>query len=243
MNIAVIFAGGTGARMNSREKPKQFLTLYNKPIIVHTIEHFEKHPMIDAIVVVCIKGWIEHFQGLVYQYRLDKVKRIVPGGETGQLSIYHGLKAAKELDPTGESVVLIHDGVRPLINEQIITDNINSVLSTGSAITTGRVTETILIVDENNASIQQVPSRDRSRVAKAPQSFWLKDILAAHENSLSEGNNNFIDSCTMMQQFGMKLHLIDGPIENIKITSPADFYIARAILEAKENAQIYGLDE
>ena len=243
MNIAVIFAGGTGTRMNSREKPKQFLTLYNKPIIVHTIEHFEKHPLIDAIVVACIEDWIEHFQGLVYKYRLEKIKRIVPGGETGQLSIYQGLKAAKELDPTGESVVLIHDGVRPLINEQIITDNINSVLSTGSAITTGLVTETILVVDENNASIQQVPSRDRSRVAKAPQSFWLKDILAAHEKYLSEGKTIFIDCCTMMQQYGMKLHLIDGPIENIKITTPVDFYIARAILEAKENAQIYGLDE
>ena len=243
MNIAVIFAGGTGTRMNSREKPKQFLTLFNKPIIVHTIEHFEKHPLIDAIVVVCIEGWIEHFQGLVYKYRLDKVKRIVPGGETGQLSIYQGLKAAKELDPSGESIILIHDGVRPLIDEQVITDNIQSVLSTGSAITTGRVTETILVVNEDNACIQQVPSRDRSRVAKAPQSFWLKDILTAHENYLSEGINNFIDSCTMMQQFGMQLHLIDGPIENIKITTPADFYIARAILEAKENAQIYGLDE
>lgn len=243
MNIAVIFAGGTGARMNSREKPKQFLTLYNKPIIVHTLEHFEKHPLIDAIVVVCIEGWIEHFQGLVYKYRLEKIKRIVPGGETGQLSIYQGLKAAKELDPTGESVVLIHDGVRPLINEQIITDNINSVHSTGSAITTGRVTETILVVNENSSSIEQVPLRDRSRVAKAPQSFWLKDILAAHEKYLLERKTNFIDSCTMMQQYGLKLHLIDGPSENIKITTPVDFYIARAILEAKENAQIYGLDE
>ena len=194
MNVAVIFAGGTGDRMNSREKPKQFLTLYNKPIIIHTIEHFEKHPLIDAIVVVCIEGWIEHFHGLVHEYKLNKVKRIVPGGETGQLSIYQGLKAAKELDPIGESIVLIHDGVRPLINEQVITDNIHSVLSTGSAITTGRVTETILVVDENNASIQQVPSRDRSRIAKAPQSFWLKDILAAHEKYLSEGKNDFIDS-------------------------------------------------
>ena len=243
MNIAVIFAGGTGSRMNSKEKPKQFLTLYNKPIIVRTIEHFEKHPQIDDIVVVCIENWIEYFHRLIQQYRLTKVKRVVPGGKTGQLSIYQGLKAAKELDPSGNSIVLIHDAVRPLINEQVITDNIISVLSTGSAITTGRVTETILVVDENDASIQQVPSRNQSRVAKAPQSFWLKDIFAVHEKCLSEGKTDFIDSCSMMQQFGMKQHLIDGPIENIKITTPVDFYIARAILEAKENAQIYGLEE
>ena len=242
MNIAVIFAGGTGTRMNSREKPKQFLTLYNKPVIVHTIEHFERHPLIDAVAVVCIEEWIEHFRTLVYQYRLDKVKKIVSGGKTGQLSIYQGLLAAKELDPTGESIVLIHDGVRPLINEQVITDNINSVLSTGSAITTGRVTETFLVVNENSFSIEQVLPRERSRVAKAPQSFWLKDIIAAHEKFLSEGKTNFIDSCTMMQQSGLKLHLIDGPAENIKITTPVDFYIARAILDAKENAQVYGLD-
>ena len=243
MNIAVIFAGGTGSRMNSREKPKQFPSLYNKPIIVHTIEHFENHPLIDAIVVVCIKEWIAYSQTLVYRYRLDKVKSIVPGGKTGQMSIYQGLLAAKELDPTEESIVLIHDGVRPLINEQIITDNINSVLTTGSAITTGCVTETILVIDESSSSIEQVPARERSRVAKAPQSFFLRDILAAHEKYLKEGKTDFIDCCTMMQQSGFKLHLIDGPAENIKITTPTDFYIARAILDAKENAQIYGLDD
>ncbi len=243
MNIAIIFAGGTGSRMNSKEKPKQFLTLFNKPIIVHTIEHFENHPLVDAIVVVCITEWINHFQKLKYIYRLDKVKRVVPGGKTGQLSIYNGLKAARELDPTEQSIVLIHDGVRPLINEKVITDNINSVLAYGSAITTGLVTETILVVNSSDSIIEQVPMRECSRVAKAPQSFWLRDILAAHEKFLAEGQNNIIDSCTMMQSWGMYLHLIDGPIENIKITTPADFYIARAILEAKENAQIYGLDE
>ncbi len=243
MNIAVIFAGGTGRRMNSREKPKQFLTLYNKPIIAHTIEHFEKHPLIDAIVVVCIQDWMEYFQTLVYKYRLNKVKRVVPGGKTGQLSIYHGLKAAEEIDPSGESIVLIHDGVRPLINEKVITDNINSVLATGTAITTGTVTETVLVVNSNDLSIEQVPSRNCSRMAKAPQSFWLKDILSVHERALAEGQTDYIDSCTMMQQYGMSLHLIDGPSENIKITTPCDFYVARAILDAKENAQIYGLED
>lgn len=238
MNIAVIFAGGTGSRMNSREKPKQFLSLYNKPIIIHTIEHFEKHPLIDAIVVVCIESWIGHLQELVYQYRLTKVKQVVPGGENGQLSIYHGLTAARNLDPNDDCIVLIHDGVRPFINEQVITDNINCVLLNGSAITTGKVTETILVVNANSLSIEEVPSRERSRVAKAPQSFWLRDILAAHEKYLAEGKTNFIDSCTMMQQYGLKLHLIDGPGENIKITTPLDFYIARTILDARENSQI-----
>ncbi len=243
MNIAVIFAGGVGSRMHSKERPKQFLELYNKPIIIHTLEHFEKHSMIDAIVVVCIESWIPYFNELLYKYRIDKVKKVVPGGITGQLSIYNGLKAAKEIARDEKSIVLIHDGVRPLISEKVITENIMSVIENGSSITTGNVTETILVVNEEDSSINYVPSRKDSRVAKAPQSFWLEDILSAHERSLADGETNCIDSCTMMQKYGYKLHLIDGPSENIKITTPTDFYIMRAILDAKENAQIYGLDE
>ena len=243
MNIAVIFAGGVGSRMHSKERPKQFLEMYNKPIIIHTIEHFENHPMIDAIVVVCVEDWIDYCKSLLYKFRIEKVKAVVPGGATGQLSIYNGLKAAEKISGVEKSIVLIHDGVRPLINDKIITDNINSVKENGSAITTAVVKETILVVNDGTSTIDYVPSRKNSRVARAPQSFWLKDILVAHEKALSEGITNCIDSCTMMQHYGFNLFLVDGPGENIKITTPEDFYTMRAILEAKENAQIYGFDE
>ena len=242
MNIAVIFAGGTGTRMRSKDRPKQFLELCNKPIIIYTLEHFENCSEIDAIVVVCIKDWIDYLNGLLYQYRIEKVKKVVPGGETGQLSIYNGLCAAKELAGDEKSIVLIHDGVRPLISEQLIVDNINSVKLHGSAITTAAVKETIIITGEDFSSIECVENRSRSRVAKAPQSFWLDDILDAHNWALSQGNDSYIDSCTMMQERGHKMFLVDGPDENIKITTPEDFYTMRAILEAKENAQIYGYD-
>lgn len=242
MNIAVIFAGGVGSRMHSKDRPKQFLEMYNKPIIIHTLEHFENHPMIDAIAVVCIESWIPYLNDLLYKFRIEKVKKVVPGGETGQLSIYNGLKAAKEISGEEKSIVLIHDGVRPLINEKLITENIESVKMYGSAITTAKVKETILVVNEEDSSIDYIPSRKDSRVAKAPQSFWLNDILNAHEKSLSEGEMNCIDSCTMMQKYGFKMHLIDGPSQNIKITTPEDFYTMRAILEAKENEQIYGFE-
>jgi 2-C-methyl-D-erythritol 4-phosphate cytidylyltransferase len=243
MNIGVIFAGGVGSRMHSKAKPKQFLEMYNKPIFIHTIEHFENHPMIDSVVVVCIEDWIPYFEKLLYKFRIDKVKKIVPGGKSGQLSIYNGLSAAKEIAGGEPSIVLIHDGVRPLINEKVITDNIESVKKNGSAITTAVVKETILVVNEGTSTIDYVPSRKNSRVAKAPQSFWLDDILGSHNRALSEGITDCIDSCTMMQQYGFGLFLIDGPGENIKITTPEDFYTMRAILEAKENAQIYGFDE
>lgn len=243
MNIAVIFAGGSGTRMRSKERPKQFLMMHGKPIIIHTLEYFQNHPLIDAIVIVCIELWMDYLKSLIYQYRMDKVVKIVPGGETGQLSIYHGLCAAKEVAQDEKAIVLIHDGVRPMITDQIITDNIECVKKHGSAITTSVVTETILVVDAQDNSIDEVPPRDRSRVAKAPQSFWLDDILSAHNTCLKKGIKNCVDSCTMMQQEGYSLYLIDGPSENIKITTPQDFYIMRAILDAKENAQIYGYDE
>ena len=170
------------------------------------------------------------------------MKKVVTGGKTGQLSIYNGLKAAKEIAGDEKSVVLIHDGVRPMINEKLITDNIESVKKYGSAITTATVKETILVVNEDDSTIDYIPSRKNSRIAKAPQSFWLDDILDAHNKSVEAGELTWIDSCTMMQKYGYKMHLIDGPNENIKITTPEDFYTLRAILEAKENEQIYGLE-
>ena len=184
-----------------------------------------------------------YLEELIYKYRIEKVKKVVVGGETGQLSIYNGLKAAEDVANGEKAIVLIHDGVRPLINAKLITDNIESVKKNGSAITTAVVKETILVVNEGTATINYVPSRKNSRVARAPQSFWLNDILNAHEKALSEGKKDYIDSCTMMQEYGYDLFLVDGPGENIKITTPEDFYIMRAILEAKENAQIYGFDE
>lgn len=242
MNIAVIFAGGVGSRMHSKEKPKQFLEMYNKPIIVHTLEYFQKNQMIDAISVVCVENWIPYLEELVYKFRIEKVKKIVCGGKTGQLSIYNGLKAAKEIAGNEKAIVLIHDGVRPLINDKLITDNILAVKKYGNSITSGIVKETIVEIDDKS-QIVLVPDRAHSRVAKAPQCFYLDEILSAHHQALGEGITDFIDSCTMMQHYGYKLHMTDGPYENIKITTPDDFYTMRAILEAKENAQIYGLDE
>lgn len=240
MNIGVIFAGGVGSRMHSKDVPKQFLDIHNKPIIIHTLEYFEHNEDIDAVVISCIGEWIPFLEKLLYKYRIEKVKRVVRGGTTGQLSIYNGLVAAKEVAAGQKAIVLIHDGVRPLISEELLTANIESVKKYGSAITSGIVKETIVVIDEDNM-VEQVPSREKSRVAKAPQSFMLDDILSVHEKAMSDGIDNSIDSCTLMQSYGYKLHMVDGPYENIKITTPDDFYTMRAILDARENEQIYGL--
>lgn len=236
-NIAVIFAGGSGRRMHTKDKPKQFLLVHGKPIIVHTIEQFENHPEIDGIVVVCIKGWIDYMNDMIYRYRLDKVKSVVPGGKTGQLSIYNGLCAAEEVFGMDGTVVLIHDGVRPLIDADTISRNIASVREFGSAITCTVAKETVILVDDTE-KVDAVPDRSRSRFAKAPQSFYLKDILAAHRQCLAEGKDNVIDSCTMMRMYGKPLHVVIGRSDNIKITTPDDFYIFRALYDARENNQI-----
>lgn len=242
MNIAVIFAGGVGMRMRSKAKPKQFLEMHGKPIIIHTIEIFEQHPDIDAIVVVCIAEWISYLEKLISKFNIKKVKTVVSGGKSGQESIYNGLCAAENIVTDEKNIVLIHDGVRPLINEKVICDNINNVKKYDSAITTVKVKETIMVVNENSM-IEHIPERKNSRLARAPQSFWLNDIISVHRKAIDEGITDFIDSCSMMQYYGKKLFLVDGPDENIKVTTPDDFYIMRAILDAKENSQIYGFEE
>lgn len=242
MNIGVIFAGGVGKRMNSRVKPKQFINVYGKPIIIHTLEVFEEHEEIDGIVVACLKDWIPYLEELLEKFNIKKVKKIVPGGSSGQESIYNGLVAAEELAAGEKSVVLIHDGVRPLIYHRTISDNIASVKEHGSAITSVTVKETVLVVSKDN-SIDSVPKREDTRLARAPQSFYLDEIIGAHRKAMAENRYDFIDSCSMMQYYGKKLYLIEGPQENIKITTPDDFYTMRALLDAKEEAQIYGLEE
>lgn len=237
MNIAVIFAGGSGVRMNAKDKPKQFLMVHGKPIIVHTIELFEQHEEIDGIVVVCIEKWIPYMEEMQYRYRLDKIKKIVPGGETGQMSIYHGLVAAKEEFGEEDTIVLIHDGVRPLIDAKTISDNIATVKEKGSAITCASAKETFIVVDDEDG-LAMIPSRKHSKIAKAPQSFYLKDILEMQERAIGDGYTNMIDSCTLVNHYGFKVSIVEGPFENIKITTPDDFYMFRALYDARENQQL-----
>ena len=291
MNIAVIFAGGSGTRMTNADKPKQFLLVHGKPIIVHTIEIFQKHPEIDGIVVACLVDWIPYVEEMKKRYGLDKIGAIVPGGETGQMSIYSGLKAAagvyglyspdsvagmrdgfqdsaaglkREL-PDGVSVpendspgsaagqdnapsvegkerniVLIHDGVRPLIDAKVISDNIAAVKKYGSAITCTPAQETVILVRDEKTKrqtehVESVPARRLSRFAKAPQSFFLGDILSVEERAISEGRTDMIDSCTLMNEYGYQLHTVIGPKINIKITTPEDFIIFRALYDEFEN--------
>lgn len=236
-NVAVIFAGGSGRRMNAKGRPKQFLEFRGKPIIIYTIELFDNHPEIDGIVVVCIESWIPYLEKMIRKFEIGKVDSIVAGGETGQESIYKGLKEAERLY-TPESRVLIHDGVRPLITDQTITDNIQSVKDYGTCITCIPATETFIVKHSDDSL--DIPNRAHCEIARAPQSFILKDILSAHHKAIEEKKFDFIDSCSMMNYYGYRLHTINGPVENIKITTPTDYFIFKAMIDVHENQQIFG---
>lgn len=240
MNIAMIFAGGSGVRMGAG-MPKQFLEINNKPILIHTVQMFQYHHLIDKIYISTLKAYIPYVESLVEEYRLSKVAAVIEGGETAQDSIYNCLKKGISENPT-DSVVLLHDGVRPFITYEVISKNIESVKQNGSAITCTSCYETI-ILSENGKNVNSVPLRKETYAAQAPQSFYLSDIIEAHDQirKQPEGYKDMVDSCTIYTTLGRPVNLIEGNRGNIKVTTPEDVYMFRALLQYKENEQAFGL--
>ena len=240
-NIAVIFAGGSGIRMGSG-MPKQFLKINGQPIIIYTLEIFEDSPDIDEIYIACKEDYISKMKKYIRRYQLQKVKKIVPGGVTALDSIYNGLTAvAEENDP--DSIVLIHDGVRPFIPDSIITRNIECVERYGSAITCTPMYETPVRSDGGEL-IEEVIPRDVMFTAQAPQSFRLGDIKKAYEDVRSQGSTaDLVDSCSIYKKAGHDVALVRGNRGNIKVTTPEDLYLFRGLLNYKETQQTMGFTD
>ena len=256
-NIAIIFAGGTGRRMNAHGIPKQFIELYGKPIIIYTLEKFENHEEIDGIIIACLEAWIPQMKRLCDKFHISKVLAIVPGGSTGQESIYHGLTKAAQLcgiertdqeagqpdaDRTDadQPLVLIHDGVRPLVDHDTITRCIRCASERGNAITVTPATETI-ITDSSDGVVGRILDRSACQLAKAPQTFRLRELYGLHLAAIAEGKEDFIDSASLLRYYGRTLYTVEGSTENIKITTPVDYYIFKAIISAEENSNAFGL--
>ena len=236
MNIALIFAGGTGQRMNSVSLPKQFLIVHGKPILVHTVSHFQECNEIDKIIIVSLKDYIDEVKKLVNEFKLDKVISIVPGGKTGQESIFNGLAEAKKISNSNKDIVLVQDGVRPIIDDVTIKNNIKCVKENGNSITIAKSQETILIIENN--TVTNVEDRSKCFMGRAPQSFYLDDLYNAHLKANEINKHDFIDSAMLMRYFGHNLYTVEGPSNNIKVTTPLDFFMFRAMLDAKESEQI-----
>lgn len=239
MNYAIIFAGGVGNRMKNGAMPKQFLELHNKPIIIYTLEKFERNSEIDQIIVVCVKGWEKYLQDKISLFGLKKVVKILTGGVTAVQSQFVGLQYIHDLDNSSNAIVLLHDGVRPLIDDKTITKNVQSVRNNGNAITVVPAIETIGFISDNE-KLDKFMDRSKCVMARAPQSYYLDDIYGTHLKAQAEGNESFVDSATMMQHYGTALCTVEGNTNNIKVTTPTDFFIFRAILDAEENQQIFG---
>lgn len=238
MAIALIFAGGTGRRMNSAATPKQFLPMHGKPVIVYTLEHFQEHEGIESIVIVCVKEWIQKMQRMADHYGIDKVRGIVPGGGTGHDSIYLGLEHMSRF-AKDDDIVLIHDGVRPLITQELITENIEAVREHGSAITCEAVRESV-VESRDGVSIRHVPERDHMYIAKAPQSFCFGDIYRVYCRAQKDGRKS-IDSAHLCHMYGVPMHMVKSPRHNMKITDPVDYYVCRALFDAMESESIWGI--
>ena len=224
MNIALIFAGGFGNRMCTKSRPKQFLEYNGKPIIIYTLELFDNHPDIDGIVVVCLENWIPFLQKMLKKFEIDKVVKIVKGGSTGQESIYNGLIATEEISGNqNDTIVLIHDGVRPLITEETITDNIRTVREKGNCITSVPATESF-IVKHDDGSIEipvSVTSIGSDAFPKAAETLyvqcnsyaqqWAKENKYNSKATYDNGWGTFRNMLKYLYLYAANLELDDQP--------------------------------
>lgn len=232
MNIALIIAGGSGARMQ-QDIPKQFLNVFDKPVIIYTLEAFQRHPNIDAIAVVCIRGWETVLSAYARQFNINKLKHVAPGGDCGQASIRNGVMMLRE-HYSDEDIVLIHDAIRPMVSGEIISDCIATTQRYGSAITAIPCAEAMLTTQDKTVSTGSYP-RDKLLRTQTPQGFRLGDICRAHERALREGITNSVASCTLMIELGGQVYFSAGSEKNVKLTTPEDIEVFKALLSAKRD--------
>lgn len=216
--------------------PKQFMHVDNCPIIIHTMMCFQKHPDIQAIAVVCLNGWETVLQSYANQFGITKLRWIFPGGSTGMESIHNGIYGLKEAGCDGEDLVLIHDSVRPLLSQDIISSNIATCKAYGYAITGIKCREAILESDDGFTSRTSIP-RDKLIRTQTPQTFRLKNIITAHDEAKEKGITDSVASCTLIAELGgREMHLVPGSEKNIKITTVEDLEILKALMHtAKED--------
>ena len=231
-NIALIIAGGVGARMG-QEIPKQFLNVYDKPVIIYTLEAFQNHPNIDAIEVVCLDGWHDILWAYAKQFNISKLECIVSGGKEGQDSIRNGLYDIQKRYNSNDDIVLIHDSIRPMVSAEIISDNIRVCRENGNAVTVVPCTAAMLKTYDSFTTTEQV-SRDNLKCTQTPQTFFINDICEAHKEALKRGITKSVASCTMYIELGRKLYMAHGSEKNLKITTAEDIEIFMALLHAKK---------
>ena len=236
MNIGLLIAGGSGNRMG-QDIPKQFMHIEGAPVIIMTMQAFERHPDIDAIAVVCLKGWETVLQSYANQFSIKKLKWIFPGGETGMESIHNGIYGLKEAGCGDEDLVLIHDAVRPLLSLEIISSNIATCKAYGYAITGIQCREAILRSDDGFTTNTSIP-RDTLIRTQTPQTFRLGNIIRVHEEARAMGITNSVSSSTLVAEVGggRMMHIVPGSEKNIKITTVEDLEMVKALMHTSKDS-------
>ncbi|WP_309091354.1 IspD/TarI family cytidylyltransferase [Phenylobacterium sp.] len=231
--IAVIFAGGAGTRMHRPGLPKQFVVAGDRPVLAHTLQHFQDHPKVSGIYIACLEPFIPHAWSLVRRYRIEKVRRIVSGGATALASIFNALESAVEDGVDERTATLIHDGVRPIINADLITRNIAATYKYGGAISAIPCFETIARSVDGARTIDEVPQRDLMYVLQAPQTFPLGEVHRANRRSMDEGlQGRFVDEAQLMTHYGCRLRMVSGLRGNVKLTTEFDLLQFSLLLDS-----------
>lgn len=234
MNIALLTAAGNGIRMG-QDIPKQFIHVDNKPIIIHTLEAFQRHPAIDAAVVVTLPAWMDVLQAYAKQFNITKLRWVVPGGETGQESIYRGLQALKAEAPA-DSVVLVHDGNRCFVSSQVISDSLATYKRYGSAVAAIPCVEAVFrSQDDGLSSVVTVPREQLFRT-QTPHTYKLEKLLWAYNEAMKREITGSVAPCTLMQQLGETVYFSHGSEKNLKITTKDDLELFKCYLKMEKDS-------
>lgn len=234
MNIGIIIAGGTGQRMR-QDIPKQFINVYDKPVLIYTLEGFERHPQIDEMGVVCIDGWHDIVWAYARQFNITKLKWIVSGGSTVQESIRNGVFYLNDKCKP-DDIVVIHDGIRPLVDSSVLSDVINKCSQHGNAVSAMPYNEQIFVMDDEVSSVQYIP-REKLRRVSTPQAYKF-DLLNEKYHEAFEKEVGIYGSAyanTMMVELGERLYFASGSDKNIKLTTKDDLKLFKAYLKAEKD--------
>ncbi|MBM7710555.1 IspD/TarI family cytidylyltransferase [Enterococcus xiangfangensis] len=233
MITALIIAGGVGKRMG-QDIPKQFITIEGKPIIIYTLESFEHHPLVDRVLVVCKHGWEETLWGYVKEYKLKKVQWIIPGGSKGQESINNGVQFLKEYSDENDTII-IHDGIRPLVDEIVLSDVIVKCQEHGNGVTSLPYNEQIFLKDTEETTKQYI-DRNTLRRVSTPQAYQFGKLSWAYDKAIKEdiGMTDSSYTNTMMVELGETLYFAAGSDKNIKLTTQDDLELFKAYLKMKD---------
>ena len=236
MTIAIIIAGGSGSRMG-QDIPKQFLNVYDKPVLIYTLESFQKHPGIDAIEVVCIQGWHEVLWAYAKQYGISKLKWVVVGGASGQESIRNGVYNLED-KCAADDIIVIHDGIRPLVEPEVLTDVIVKCKQYGNAVSSMPYNEQIFVIDDEQSTTRFIPRETLRRVV-TPQAYLFQKLDAAYHKAFEEqiGIYGSAYTNTMMVELGERLYFASGSDKNIKLTTPDDLELFKAYLAMNSRAK------